>query len=160
MTEEGRYWEGATWVYRANIVNDGVNAGNHVYLVSPGAGNEMEILYGSLLNGDATNRSALARIEDDEGNILAEILLAFTLNAGIRASFPAVDEAAATGMGLAAGSRLILSGAMQARFQISSVAVSEDTAFAIVCRIRGARPTVTLTSPTGATETVDKDQVF
>ena len=43
----------ATWVYHADVTNDGTNSGNHLYVVQPGAGNEMELLYGSLANDDA-----------------------------------------------------------------------------------------------------------
>lgn len=157
MSED--YWEGATWVYYANITNDGSNSGSHIYVVVPGAGNEMEVLYGEVDNDDTSTRSVFGTIEDDSGNLLYRIIPdAMAATAGTAISFPVTDEVGADAGG--ASRRLFVSGTMALRFTVGAVAVSQDTAFAIVCRIRGSVPTVTLISPTNAVEVVDTNRVF
>lgn len=160
-TGDQGYWDGALWVYHADITNNGSNSGNHTYAVVPGAGNEMEVLYGLILNGDASNRTAGVLIKDGAGgNIISRILSSFTLNAGISHAYPVADERSATGAGINAGARIIIGGTIELSATFASIAVSQDTAFAIVCRIRGGLPTVTLTSPTDAVEVVNTNQVF
>lgn len=157
MSEE--YWEGATWVYHADITNDGANSGSHIYLVVPGVGNELEILYGEVDNDDTATRSVFGTIEDDSGNFLYRVIPdAMAATAGTVISFPVTDEVGADAGG--ASNRLILSGTMAFRVTVAAIAVSQDTAFGIVCRIRGAPPTVTLISPTDAVETVNTNKVF
>lgn len=156
------YWEGGLWVYHADIVNDGSNSGNHTYSIAQAAGDEMEVLYGIFLNGDTSNRTLQALI-DDGANTLAALLGdigGFTLNAGASQGFPVADPRASAGGGSSGGIRYIVAGAMRLRFVLGSVAVSQDSALGIVCRIRGAIPTVTLTSPADAVETVNTNRVF
>ncbi len=155
----GGYWEGATWVFNADITNDGSNSGTHEYDVSPGAGNEMEILYGMLRNDDAAGRVTRVVITDATTNREIANLAQKdqTLAAGAPVSFPNAGGAVTH---VAAGSRLILSGGLTLHAQVAAVAVSQDTEFSIVARIRGGVPTVVLTSPTDAVETVNLNMVL
>ncbi len=161
MSWEG-IWQGALWVFHANITNDGSNSGNHVYAVSQSPGSEMEILYGKLANDDTSNRTGSINL-DDGTNFLAALLedqAGLTINAGFDASFPHVDQPAATGAS-ASPSRILLAGGMRLVATLFSVAVVQDSAFGVVARIRyPPLPTVTLTSPTDATEVVDTNLVF
>lgn len=160
MSED--YWDGALWVYHADIVNDGSNSGNHIYLMTVGAGNELEVLYGSILNGDASNRVAFVRI-DDGAELIAPLLgdlEGITLNSGQSHGFPYAPAEASGGAAAGAGARYLMAGAMRLRAQVTAIAVSQDSAFGIACRIRGEIPTVVLTSPTDAVETVNTNRVF
>lgn len=156
-----QYWDGALYVFQADIVNNGANSGNHIYAVTSGVGSEMELLYGNVFNGDGSNRTITGVIQDDGGEDLGfPIPSGHTLNAGNNYSFPATDAPAATHTAFSAGVRPIFGGGMLLRVQVSSIAVSQDTEFALVLRIRGAIPTVTMTSPTGATETINTNKVM
>ena len=157
MSED--YWEGRTWVYHADILNDETNSGTHSYEVSPGRGNELEVLYGRLLNLDSTARTVNANVDDDAGNQIGHMIPTnFSLTQAQRIGFPVIDEANSNAA--VNSNRWFLSGAMTLQVEIASIAVSQDTVFSISCRIRGGLPTVTLTSPTGATETVNRNQVY
>ncbi len=160
MSED--YWDGALWVFHADIVNDVTNSGPHTYSIVPGAGNEMELLYGTFLNGDTSNRTFQAVI-DDGANSLGTFVGdpgGITLNLGESHGFPVAEARLAAGTGTAAGQRFIIAGTMRLRFILQAVSVNQDSALGFVCRIRGGLPTVTLTSPTDAAETVNTNQVF
>lgn len=149
---------GATWTFRATITNDGANSGNHIYDFSPGARSEFEVLYGSIFNGDAAGRGAQVRILNPDDDIVGDMVPnTFTLATGARMPFPATDEIA-DNAGVSTR-RWIITGNMAVSVRVNSVAVSQDSAVGITVRIRGAIPTVTLTSPTGATETVTESGV-
>lgn len=148
-----------TWVYVATITNDGSNSGNHEYEITPGVGGEVKEPYGSLLNGDGSARSSFAYVRDDDDTNIAHITPpTLSITAAQTLPFPVIDEVASNAASFF--SRLMTSGLMKFYFALTSIAVSQDTALRISCRIRGAIPTVTLTSPTDAVEVVVKNQVF
>lgn len=162
--EQGEYWDGALWIYHATITNDGSNSGIHEYDLVPGVGNELEVLYGRLNNGDASNRVVHGYVKDaDGGNILASVIgddSGTNLNAARALSFPfAQAEDSSNGQAFAAGVRFFLAGAMSLNLTLAAIAVSQDTSLGLVCRIRGGVPTVILTSPTDAVEVVNTNQV-
>ncbi len=157
MTEE--YWAGALWIYQANITNDGSNSGSHIYDVVPGAGNEFEVLYGRLSNDDTAGRNGSVTIEGEASLPVSTLLRRASIGANTHRNFP-VAAAPADLSEASAGTRFIVAGTMTITAILEAVAVSQDSAFAIVCRIRGRLPTVTLTSPTDAVETIDTNQVF
>lgn len=148
---------GNIWVYRATITNDGANSGTHEYDVVPGAGGGLRFLYAQLYNGDAVGRTGICSIKDaDGGNIIGEIRVV---------SIAATDSLALPND--SAGSNFSSSaihydaaGSMSLFFSVSSLAVSKESRLGVACRIRGPSPTVTLTSPTSATEAVQTNQVF
>lgn len=150
------YWQGALWVYHADITNDGSNSGNHVYSVSQAVGSEMEVIGGRVLNGDASSRTLDVYIDDGTNQIMP-LITTKALGAG--------DEIPLLSRG---GSditpffnRVLLSGTMRLIVNIAALAVNKDTAVGIICRIRyPPLPTVTLTSPTNAVETVNTNLVF
>lgn len=150
-----KYWDGATWVYQADITNDGSNSGNHDYSLTQGEGDEMEVLYGNVLNGDVASRTVTLEVRDPSGEVLYRMELV-SVGAGVYTNFPHGDAAPATA---AQAKRLILSGPMILFARVASVATSQDSAFGIVARIRGGVPTVTLASPTDAVEVVNTNRV-
>lgn len=159
MTLEG-YWEGGTWVYQAQITNGAGGGGAVSIVVTPGAGNEMEILYGSLTNGDGTGRSAVIKIRDDGDNDLAHLInVGYSLGAASTICIPLFDQAT-DGAHAGSGTRLILSGGMDLIMQLSSVAASQDGVFSLVARIRGDIPTVTETGQSTPTITINTEKVL
>lgn len=154
---------GATWVFRVTITNDGANSGTHEVDITPGARNDMWLLYGSIRNGDASTRTAQIVIEDDSANILASLIPGFANGVALTANdsfpWPTNDETGASAANVI-HQPLMLAGAMNLHNQLTSVAVSQDSSVSVVARIRGALPTITITSPTGATETVDTNRIF
>ena len=149
---------GATYVFQGTIVNGGVTSGDHTYTIATQAGSELMIMYGDVLNGDAAGRAG--RVDVDDGtNILAKILgNAQTIGAGARRGFPVSGTVGDN----QAPSPLIgfVSGGMRVIAVVSGIAVSEDTAFALVARIRGREPTVTVAGPAGSTATTNTNRVF
>ncbi len=152
------FWSGATWVYQADITNGAGGAGNHVYTIVPGAGNELQILYGRVLNGDTSSRTATAVIDDGTNELTRFMTLALT--AGSAQSFPNAEIGSTGGGSVADGPRFILSGTMRLVVTIAAVAASENTAFGLVCRIVGGVPTVTEAGASTPTINVNTEQVF
>lgn len=147
----------ATWVYAADVTNDGSNSGTHKYDTTPGAGNVMEILYGQLRNNDTSTRTGFARVQDPSGVLeLGRLAASLAITAASHMPFPVTDELVVGGSSLG---RWIVSGTLILSTELLSVATSQDSAFHIACLISGGLPTVTITSPTGATETVNLNQV-
>ncbi len=155
------YWEGATWVYQADITNDGSNSGLQSYEVTPGAGNEFYIMYGYLHNGDAAGRTGNVLILSGTGGEHLTNLISSdaTVGAADRRNFPAHGDANTDDRN-SQPSMPIVSGTMTVLATMGAVAVNQDTQFAITCRIRGAVPTVTLVGPTDAVKTVNVNQVY
>ena len=157
MSED--YWEGATWVYHASITNNGSNSGNHDYVIVPGAGNEFQILTGTIFNGDTSSRSVEGRIRDDGQRTLGYVIERdATVAAADQRAFPSTQSLGDGGP--AQTSRFIVSGTMEVFLQVRLIAVNQDSQIGLVARIRGGLPTVTLTSPTGATEVVNTNRVY
>lgn len=152
-------WDGATWVYNADITNDGANSGTHTYTVVPGAGNEAMLMYGTLTNLDTAGRTGFVEITDGT-NLLGRLIPSSTFDANTIHGFPTSSTLAAAGQGVDPAHPLFLSGTMELVGEIAAIAVSQDTEFAIVMRIRGLAPTVTLSSPTSAVEVVNTDAIF
>ncbi len=159
LNTEG-YWDGALWVYQADITNGAGGAGVHTYTVSLAVGSEYEILYGQIFNGDTVG--VLMTVTIDDGTASQELaqLLSVTADANTRHSFPHSDVAAAAGTHLSAGSRIILAGGLRLRAATASVAASQNTAFSLVCRIRGAVPTVVEVGASTPTININTEQVF
>ncbi len=158
MSED--YWDGATWVYQTDITSDAMDAANHTYIIVPGAGNEIEILYGYLFNGDISARAGSVRI-DDGGNRLGSLIDdANNLAAGARRYFPVAANDSDDKPSGPSG-RIFLSGTMRVFARVDAVSVTEDSAFSIVCRIRGGIPTVTEGASAGVPViSINKEQVF
>ncbi len=157
MSED--YWDGANWIYEVNIANDDQGAANIAVEIVPGAGNEMELLYAGLQQLDTVGRTISILIEDDTDNIIA-ILSELSLTENQRIHLPMSNNEASTARVSSAGARLIISGNQVLRFQVASVALSQDAKFAVVCRIRGGVPTVTETGGGVIVVTINTEKVF
>ncbi len=143
MSED--YWDGALWVYHADITNDAMDAATQSYTIVPGVGNEMELLYGTVLNGDTSARNALVEISDGANRILR--IASFSLGAATNMPLPfkGADNADEVG----SWTRFILAGTMQLEVSVAAVAVSQDSALGLCARIRGSLPLVTEAASAG-----------
>ncbi len=148
----------AVWHYRATIVNDGTNTGNHLYNFVPGAGNILILLGGHFLNGDIAGRQGLVTLVDSDGVELRRILFSVSVGAGKRREFPTSEVSADDGNS-AAEAPVVASGTEELRVQIQSLAINQNTEVAIQFLVSGGAPTVGLTSPTGAVETETENRI-
>ncbi len=150
------FWDGATWEYQATVTNNGTNSGSHVYVVSPGTGNEIVILYGELFNGDSAGRTATIETRTDGA---ARLLTLHNGTLGAGGIFSLLPSNASTAVSrLSQG--LLLSGGMDLRVTLASLAINEDSRLGVVARIFGGTPGVTITSPTDAVEVINEDKVI
>ncbi len=152
------YWAGSLWAYQADVTNGAGGAGVQSYTLSVAVGDELEVLYGEFFNGD-TLGVVIGVTIDDGTNEFAE-LLSVTADAASRHSFPHSDVAAVSGTHLSSGSRIMLGGGMRLVALTASVAASQDSAFALVCRIRGGVPTVVEVGASTPTININQEGVL
>ncbi len=137
------YWAGALWVYHSTITGQaGQGAGAITWLIIPGAGNEMEVLYGEVINGDTVARIINVDIETDQAGERLARLINTSVSANEWIDFPTTDENASSSVAQA-GPRWIVSGTMRFLVTVIDVAQAQDAALGIVARIRGSLPMVT-----------------
>ncbi len=157
MSED--YWDGAMWAYEADITNGAGGAGENSYLISPGAGNEMEIFNGVFFNGDSSPRIMTILMEGPSAEKLA-MLLDLQVNAGTEHPLNTVDEAAQGDTFTSSGARMPIGGTMRLAMRVAAVAASQDTAFGCFARIRGGLPIVTEAGISTPTININLEQVF
>lgn len=150
--------EWAVWHYRATITNDGANSGNHVYNFSPGGGNMMILLGANLHNGDLSARNAQALLRDNDNNPIRRPLFLGSVAAGAERQIPTSELSSDDGSASDPPGEVI-AGWEDLNVSVDSLAVNENTDLAIQFLISAAPPTVTLTSPTGATESETENRV-
>lgn len=144
------------WHYRATIVNDAGTSGTHSYVASPGAGSVVILLGGQLLNGDTVSRNAQVTLRDTDNETLRRILPTVSVAAAARRDFPTTESTADGG---ASANGIIVSGTEDFLVSIISLAASENTELSLQGLVYGASPTVTITSPANAVETVTEDRI-
>ena len=147
----------ATFNYRATILNDGANSGNHDYLFEPGEGGIMGEITGQILNGDAAGRTITIQTRDADDNISRQ-WLGNTVGSNTRRQFPTSQTSGDNGLSSSPPAPWA-AGSMDFFIRIASVAVSENTEVSLACLVLELPPTVTLTSPTGATETETENRI-
>lgn len=131
------YWDGATWLYQAQITNDADGSGAIEVEVVPGAGNEMEVLAVDIVNGDTVARTLSAYVDDASGGNAVILLFSGSTAAGSRRSWPSNETGDDAG---AHSHKLIVSGTMALRLRAAGVAASQDASFGIIARVRGDSP--------------------
>ncbi len=148
----------AVWNYTATITNDACCSGNHVYSVEPGRGNIAILIAGRFLNGDTAGRTGTIDVRNVDNSAMYRLVSA-TFAAGAFRTFPTTEVSADNGFA-GANQPYVLAGLMDLNANLAAIAVSQDTAFSISMLIHGEPPTVTLTSPGGATENVTEDATY
>lgn len=152
MSEE--YWEGALFIYQSDIVNGAGGGGNISVVISPGVGNEMEVLMAEILNGDSSSRVLAGRTRNEDADKLRSI---FSVNtaAGGNQAWPhgRTDQIGGPG-------KLILSGDMDLFLLAESVAASQNASFSMEARLRGGVPTITESGNSTPTITINSERVL
>ncbi len=157
----------ATYVFQGTVAED-VTVGTHVctLTVTPGAGNSMMLIAGTILEGNtATVQTATAYITDGT-NVIANLLFGgadATANTphGIPTNQGGAFAAGATNPS-SPGGGYVISGAMQLVLKVTTAAVSVTQTFSVVCRLKGTdMPTATLADTVGApTLTANTNALF
>lgn len=154
-----KFWSGALWVYSADIENGAGGGGNIFITLTPGAGNELELLYGMLSNQDTAGRAGEMELRDADDNLLAHLFEeGATITNGNEVSIPGIDEITASD-NAALPNRIFLAGDMDFLMNLVSVAASENVVFGLCCRIRGGLPTVVESGNSTPTITINMEQV-
>lgn len=145
-------WPGGyPYVIQATVQEDGT-VGTHIctLTVTPGAGNEMQLLYGSITAGaGAANIVSIQILDASAGNEIATLVAALSLASGAKFSFPFTGTQA-TGSQLNVVSPILVSGTMALKMTLSTATVSLAHTFAVVLRVRADAPTATLADTVGA----------
>lgn len=142
--------EWATWVLIIRHESDAT--ANLTIAVSPGEGNELEVLYGRVLNSGAAGRTMSVFIDDGSTQI-GELLPSASQGNGTVRNFPTIIDVA-DGNIICAGARLFLGGPMRLVASATSMLTTEEMRLTLVCRVRGSEPTVTTAESAGTATTV------
>lgn len=148
----------AVWHFRATIVNNGVNSGNHEYNITPGAGNICILIGGEVLQGDSSSTRAvdiLLRNDDDDR---IRLVLSAIIGTSTRRDFP-TSESSADANFASVGAPFIISGTEDLNVLLSSLAINQDSELSLQMLVFGGPPTVVLTSPTDAVETETENRI-
>ena len=148
-----RHGDGAEWVLQGTIVTDGTNAGNAIVRIDVGKGNVVEVLHGKMKHTDGSSRAVTVIKRDPSDNEVARFMSNSFANG--EQNFP---QEGTTGVETAPNDRIV-SGDEDIEMKVASMSISSIFTFSISLWIWGGVPTVTLTSPTGATETTNTKQV-
>lgn len=148
----------ATWMFVGSVAEDATGGTHTTSLsISPGAGQELELVAGSIQVGNtATAQTPNVQVLDDGANFLYPVYnennVSFT-TANLIHGFTEVSQTAAiqaTGIGNLTPGRVIVSGAAVIKLSVTTAAVSVTHTYAFVCRLRGsALPTATLADTVG-----------
>jgi len=159
---------GATWVFQGTVLED-ATVGTHLssLTVTPGAGNELLVLYGRIVVGNTATAQVVSIFIDDGTNLLVRPLFVSNTTASVEYQI-GYEETATTINPSANVDRIsldrpfIVSGTMRLVLQVSTTIVSLTQTFAIACRIKSsALPTATLADTVGVpTLTTNTNQVF
>ncbi len=148
----------AIWHYRATILNDGSNSGNHDYLFTPGAGNICILFGGMLLNSDTAGRNGQVILRNTDGDPIRNVMADSSIGAGNDRQFP-TSQLSQNELSASIPPEVVVAGTESLFVRLTSVAVSENSELSLQFLISGGTPTVVLTSPTGATETETENRV-
>lgn len=158
MTTE-EYWEGRLFLYHGEITNGAGGGGNISWVIIPGRGNELELLYGHLQNGDTAGRTGSINIETDtSGELVTRPLTSSSFAAGARRFFPVAEPSADNTT--AGPARWIISGIQRISVTMGAVAASENAVFSFAARLRGGMPGITEAGNSTPTIAINVEQVF
>jgi len=145
MPNQSASWVGGrTYVFQGTVLLDGT-AGTHIasLTVVPGAGNELELVYGQMTNAGSATLGVDVLI-DDGANTVTELVAAST---AATYRFP---QSLSSAIQAGPGARYLISGTMRLRLIAQTSTVSVTQIFAVVLRVWGDSPTFTLADSVGS----------
>ncbi len=155
--------DGALFVYQSTIINGGGGGGTVSAVLTPGAGNEFELLWGRISHNDATASDIDVHIRDDGGRVLASLYDMDAVTQNSVCQFPTAPAAAATGGNAGdtpAATRLFISGTMDLYMAALLIDLSEGSTNVIVGRVYGGMPTIVETGNNTPTITINTEQLY
>src|SRR5439155_8367768 len=106
--------------------------------VTPGAGNEFQLIGGSIIVGNGAANITDVIVDDGTNELYRLLFLNTSLAAFTRTSFPNVlTSAAGAGMQTSAYLPVVVSGTMRLRLQVSTATISLTHTFAVAVRVKG-----------------------
>lgn len=151
------YWEGGTLEYHSTIDNGGGGGGTVAVEITPGAGNEFEVIGVRVVNTGVGAESVLIRVSTDSS---AEVLMELVSGSTAAASFRQWPHGTVIADDNAmAGGRLIVSGEMILRMAVAAADAGQGGEFALIARLRGGMPTITEAGNSTPTITINKEQI-
>jgi len=142
---------GRTYVFQGTVGED-ATAGTHVtsLTVTPGAGNDITLVYGKVLNGNTATSQTMEAYIDDGTNALSAFINIADTAALVERVFPSSIAAATnTNNRNVLVSPVVISGTMRLILKVTTTAVSVTQTFAAVLRVFGDSPTFTLADTVG-----------
>ena len=153
---------GATWVFQGTVAED-ATVGTHVssLTVTPGSGQEMQILYGGFVAG-AGAANLLTIVIDDGTNIITRFANATSLASGADLWFPSAVAGSSGSQAEFLPPNIIVSGTMRYKMSVSTATVSLTHTFSLAARLKtSALPTATLADTVGTpTLVTNTNRVF
>ncbi|MEE9181003.1 MAG: hypothetical protein V3U33_00325 [candidate division NC10 bacterium] len=151
----------ATYTFMGRQLSSGA-AENHEYDVSPGVGNEMELMWG-YIQPESSAVNCFVTLQDalDSGDVLGSYMGFNSVGAGVRAVFPdrfAYSAAAQQQIGYG-GTPEFLSGDVFLHAGANAVPDGERSRCVVHARIRGDKPTAAMSGGSGTSELI-RDQVY
>ncbi len=151
--------EWGLWIYDGTVASDNAGGANVNINVTGVAGAAWEVLYGMIENQEgASARNTRVHLLH-EGDLDLPLLVDASQAAGTERAFPIADPEADAST-ISAGAPLLMAGIMRLVAVGTSFGQNATMRLALVCRIWGPTPVVTVNVSAGAaTETVAKEQV-
>ncbi len=163
MTSLSETYEGALFVYQSTIINGGGGGGTVSVVLTPGAGNEFELLWGRISHNDATASDIDVHIRDDGDRVLASLFDVDAVTQNSVCQFPTAPAAAATSGNVGdtpAATRFLIAGGMDLYMAALLIDLSEGSTNVIVGRVFGAVPTIVETGNSTPAITINTEQTY
>lgn len=159
MTES--HHDGALFVYRATIIN-GAAIATPTCTLTPGQGNEFQLLMGAISHDDATASTVTAALRDQDDNVLVPFIDALaSVTADSINYFPAPGTAVATGGNVPDFPHgVFISGPMDLFLSATNIDATEGITVVIIGRVFGSVPGIVETAGGTPTITISTERTF
>lgn len=154
------YWDGATFVYRATVINGGGGGGDTSVTLEPGTGNEFDLTAGTIAHNDATASTINALIRDEDDNTQVPLIALASVAQNSLLNFPHVGAVPATGGNGPGQRRYIISGTMDLFVNAVAMDASEGSTHTLFGRIRGSVPAMTESGNSTPTITITTERTY
>ncbi len=132
-------------------------------VLTPGAGNEFELLWGRISHNDATASDIDVHIRDDGDRVLASLYDMDAVTQNSVCQFPTAPIVAATAGNVTdtpAATRLFISGTIDLYMAALLIDLSEGSTNVIVGRVYGDVPSIVETGNSTPTITINTETVY
>lgn len=153
--------DGALFIYQASVINGAGGGGDVAVQLVAGAGNEFELLYGTISHNDATASDVDVVIRDADDDLLLNLYDVDAVTQNSLCQFPTAGGAPSTaGNAAPQHTRFFLAGDMELFVTALAIDASEGIAVSIVGRVYGGLPTITEAGNSTPTITINEERVI